>query len=276
MKKTTIGSWVFLLAIALNAAGQASLPTFYSGPWKGATLPTGWTANGLRSPDYSDNYDSVDGNAAGLDSSSDWIKINFSSAPSTVSYWLKGNSLSGEYTMKVQESSDGSSWTDVAVFNSSNQIPNSPAKSYTNNLLTASRYVQFIYVSKASGNVGVDGVRVAGPGVPSVSFSPNGTTNAPVSNLFTMAVSISPAGSGQKSWGMTPAYSGPASLTGGTFSFTPAVADNGKTFTVSVVATNSIGTTTGTTTIAVTPYVAPVPKISFSPAAPYSIMATYT
>ena len=276
MKNATIWSWVVLLAIALNAAGQASLPTFYSGPWKGATLPTGWTANGLRSPDYSENYDGVDGNAAGLDSSGDWIQINFSSAPSTVSYWLKGNSLSGEYTMKVQESSDGSNWTDVAVFNSSNQIPNSPAKSYTNDLLTASRYVQFIYVNKASGNVGVDGVRIAGPGVPSVSFTPNGTTNAPVSNLFTMAVSISPAGSGQKSWGMTPAYSGPASLAGGTFSFTPAVADNGKTFTVSVVATNSIGTTTGTATIAVTPYVAPVPKISFSPAAPYSIMATYT
>ena len=116
----------------------------------------------------------------------------------------------------------------------------------------------------------------AGPVLPSVFFNPAGTTNAPVSNQFTMAVSISPAGAGMQSWSMTPAYAGPASLTNGNFSFTPAAGDNSKTFTVSVIATNSVGTTTGTATIAVTPYVAPVPVITFSPTGTYSIMATYT
>ena len=275
MKNATIWIGSFLLGAGL-AFGQAPLPTFYSGPWKAGPLPTGWTANGLRSSDYALNYDGIDGNAGGLDSAGDWVKINFSSAPSTVSYWLKGNSLTGEYTFKVQESANGSTWTDVAVYGSTNPIPESPPTAYTNNLLSSSRYVQLIYVVRAGGNVGFDGVRIAGPGVPSVSFDPNGTTNAPVSNLFTMAVSISPSGAGMQSWNMAPAYSGPASLSGGTFSFTPASADNGKTFTVSVVATNSIGTTTGTATIAVTPYVPPVPVISFAPAAPYNIMATYT
>lgn len=270
-----IGSGL-LLAAGTAAFGQASLPTFYSGPWKAGPLPTGWTAYGLRSSDYADNYDGVDGNAGGLDTAGDWIKINFASAPSTVSYWLKGNSLSGDYTFKVQESVNGSTWTDMAVFNSGNPIPNSPATQYTNNLLSSSRHVQFIYVTRAAGNVGIDGVRIAGPGVPSVSFNPNGTTNAPVSNLFSMAVSISPSGSGMQSWNMTPSYSGTASLTAGSFTFTPATADQNKTFTVRVIATNSIGTTTGTATVVVTPYTAPVPVITLSPAAPYSIMATET
>ena len=275
MKKAAICG-LAILSAAAGAWGQAMLPTFYSGPWKTGPLPTGWTAFGLRSSDYSENYDGIDGNAAGLDSAGDWVKINVASAPSTVSYWLKGNSLSGEYTFKVQESAAGSTWTDVAVFNSGNPIPNSPATPYTNNLLSATRYVQFIYVTKAGGNVGLDGVRIAGPAAPAVSFNPNGTTNAPVSNQFTMAVTIAPSGAGMQSWSMLPAYAGPASLTGGTFSFTPAAGDNGKTFTLSVIATNSMGTTTGTATIAVMPYVPPVPVISFSPAAPYSIMATYT
>lgn len=116
----------------------------------------------------------------------------------------------------------------------------------------------------------------SGPVPPSVTFNPNGTTNAPVSNEFTMAVSITPAGAGMQSWNMLPAYSGPASLTGGNFSFTPYSADNGKTFTVSVIATNSVGTSTGTASIVVKPYVPPVPVITFSPTGTYSIMATYT
>ena len=275
MRKTAVWGAGILLVAGTLAWGQATLPAFYSGPWSTTNLPTGWTKNSLGS-DYATDYDGSGGNAAKFDGSGDWITIYFNSAPSTVSYWARGNSLSGEYSYKVQESVNGSTWTDVVVFNTGNPLNNSAAVAYTNSLLSASRYVRFIYVTKAGGNVGLDGVRVAGPGVPSVSFNPAGTTNAPVSNLFTMAVSISPAGAGMQSWSMTPAYAGPASLTNGSFSFTPAAGDNSKTFTVSVIATNSIGTTTGTATIAVTPYVAPVPVITFSPTGTYSIMATYT
>ena len=275
MRKTAVWGAGILLVAGTLAWGQATLPAFYSGPWSTTNLPTGWTKNSLGS-DYATDYDGSGGNAAKFDGSGDWITIYFNSAPSTVSYWARGNSLSGEYTYKVQESVNGSTWTDVVVFNTGNPLNNSAAVAYTNSLLSASRYVRFIYVTKAGGNVGLDGVRVAGPGVPSVSFNPAGTTNAPVSNLFTMAVSISPAGAGMQSWSMTPAYAGPASLTNGSFSFTPAAGDNSKTFTVSVIATNSIGTTTGTATIAVTPYVAPLPVITFSPTGTYSIMATAT
>jgi len=122
-----------------------------------------------------------------------------------------------------------------------------------------------------SGTVGT-----AGPVLPVVSFNPSGNQSIPVSNLLELAVSVSPPGSGMSGWSLTPTYSGAASLTGGLFSFTPASGDSGKTFSLKVVATNTVGNTTGTTSIAVTPYVAPVPVITFNPAGPYGIMATQT
>ena len=119
-------------------------------------------------------------------------------------------------------------------------------------------------------------VATAGPVPPVVAFNPSGSQSVPVSNLLELAVSITPAGSGMQGWSMTPAYAGPASLSGGLFSFTPAAGDSGKTFSLKVVATNSVGATTGAVSIAVTPYTPPVPVIVFHPPGPYGIMATQT
>jgi hypothetical protein len=116
----------------------------------------------------------------------------------------------------------------------------------------------------------------SGPVYPTVSFNPSGSQSVPVSNTLTLAVSITPAGSGMQSWSLVPAYAGSASLTNGSFNFTPANSDSNKNFTLSVIATNSVGARTGTVSISVTAYVPPVPVITFSPAAPYSIMATQT
>ena len=254
--------------------GQATLPAFHSGSWSNAFLPTGWTQTGIN--DYGSNYDGVGGNAAKFGDSGDAIQIYFSGAPSTVSYYIKNNTLSGAYVYKIQESSNGSTWTDASVFTSTNNAVPTTTTKYTNNLLSSSRYVKFLYVTKVGGGVGIDGVTISGPGVPAVTFNPAGSQSVAASNTLTLAVSIAPSGAGMQSWSLLPAYAGSASLSGGTFQFTPANSDSNKTFTLSVIATNSVGTSTGTVSIAVTAYVAPVPVITFSPAAPYSIMATYT
>lgn len=265
------------LAIALAAGlarGQASLPTSYSGPWSGATLPTGWTQSGLGS-DYKSDYDSSGGTAAKFDTTGDYLLIHVGGAPGEVTYYTQANSLSGDYVYKVQESANGSTWTDVRVFNGSSPIAASVAQ-HTNTLMGTTRYVKFIYVTKASGNVGLDGVRISGPGTPSVTFDPSGAQSVPASNTLTLAVTIGPSGSGMASWGLAPSFAGASSLSGGTFQMTPVGGDVNKTFTLSVVATNSVGGTTGTTTIAVTPYTPPFPVVTFSPAGPYGIMATQT
>ncbi len=267
-----IGLW---LACAASVAwGQAMLPAFYSGPWSSVPLPTGWTKVGLGS-DYAGNYDGIDGGAAKFDSSGDFILIHLASAPGTVKYFTQGNSLSGDYVFKVQQGATSNSLTDVVVYNSGNPISGSVV-GRTNNLLATTRFVKFIYVTKALGNVGVDGIGIEGPGAPTVGFTPSGDQSVPVSNQLSLAVAIAPSGSGLQGWSLTPAYSGAANLAGGTFTFTPASGDNGKTFTLAVVATNSVGTTTGTVSIAVTAYEPPVPVISFSPTNVFTIMATST
>jgi hypothetical protein len=272
MIKTTAIVGMGVMLAGLEAFGQAALPTSHTGPW--TALPAGWTKQGTGT--YATDYDGGGEGSAKFDSSGDWIKINIGGAPATVSYWIKGNTLSGEYTFKVQESPNGSTYTDVAVFNSGNPIPNNSAVQHTNNLSASTRYVQFLYVTKATGNVGIDGVRIEGPGAPSVTFDPSGSQSVPVSNLLELAVSITPSGSGMKSWELTPAYSGSADLSGGLFTFTPATSDRNKSFTLAVVGTNSIGGTTGTVSILVTPYQPPVPVVSFSPEGPYGVMATHT
>lgn len=119
-------------------------------------------------------------------------------------------------------------------------------------------------------------VESTGPVPPTVSFNPSGPQSIAVSNELALAVSATPAGSGIQSWSMLPAYSGAASLISGAFSFTPAGADDGEIFTLSVIATNTVGTTTGQVAITVTAYEPPVPVVTFHPAGPYGIMATET
>ena len=274
--KSAILGWTVALAAASAAFGQATLPAFHSGPWTNAFLPTGWSQTGLGA-DYASNYDGVGGTAARYNDANDRIQVNFSGAPSKVSYYIMANSLTAGYDFRVQESVNGATWTDVRVFTSTNNPIPTSATAYTNDLLSASRYVRFIFMVDMGGGIGIDGVRISGPSVPVVSFDPAGNQSVAASNELALAVSITPSGSGLKSWTFLPSnYVGAVSLSNGTFRFTPAVADVGKVIALSVVGSNSVGSSTGTVNVTVTAYVPPVPVVSFSPAGPYEIMATYT
>jgi len=101
------------------------------------------------------------------------------------------------------------------------------------------------------------GDAVSMTGVPTISFNPSSGVQVHVSNTLEVAVSVFPPGSGIQSWFVDPTPAGSTSLTGGTFSFTPAEADDGQDVTLNVVATNSYGTTTGMLDIAVTEYLLP-------------------
>lgn len=117
----------------------------------------------------------------------------------------------------------------------------------------------------------------SGPVYPAVTFNPSGNQSIAASNELALSVSITPSGSGMKSWTFLPSnYAGVATMSNSTFRFTPAVADVGNVYALAVVGSNSVGSTTGTVNVTVTAYVPPVPVISFSPAGPYEIMATYT
>jgi hypothetical protein len=94
-------------------------------------------------------------------------------------------------------------------------------------------------------------------GPPVITFNPGSGVQVHVSNTLNVAVSTVPPGSGIQTWSMTSTPTGVTGFSGGTFTFTPAAADEGKNFTLSVVATNGFGTTTGTLAIGVTEYLLP-------------------
>lgn len=93
---------------------------------------------------------------------------------------------------------------------------------------------------------------------PTITFMPSDDVQVHVSNLLEVAVSLFPAtGSGIQSWTLLPAPSGSNSFAAGLFSFNPTAADEAQTFTLSVTATNSHGSTMKELAILVTEYLPP-------------------
>ena len=98
-------------------------------------------------------------------------------------------------------------------------------------------------------------VSLSGP--PAVSFAPSQDVQVHVSNTLEVAVNIFPPESDLQNWSFLPPPAGAHTLSGGHFTFTPASADYGTTFALSVVATNSYGATTGTVNVTVLEYLPP-------------------
>lgn len=101
------------------------------------------------------------------------------------------------------------------------------------------------------------GTVISMTGPPAIGFNPDTDVQVHVSNTLEVAVSLFPPGSGIQQWDVAPVPDGPYGLAAGNFTFTPESSDDGETVTLSVVATNSYGTTTGTLDIAVMEYLPP-------------------
>ncbi len=88
---------------------------------------------------------------------------------------------------------------------------------------------------------------------PTIVF-PSDAVSVALSNTLTVAIDVLPDG-GIKTWTFEPTPAGTRSLANKTFTFKPAAADVGKTFTLSVTATNSHGESSASLPVAVTEYV---------------------
>lgn len=106
------------------------------------------------------------------------------------------------------------------------------------------------------GSLKIIGTALSLSGPPVVGFTPDSGVQVHVSNTLDVAVSVLPTG-GIQQWWVDPAPAGTTNFSAGTFHFTPAAADDGGTFTLNMVATNSYGASTGILEIAVTEYLPP-------------------
>ena len=129
----------------------ATLPFAFNSGSSAISSTDGLTQNGLGS-DYSDTNTRLK-----LDSTGDYVVLKINETPGTLTFYLKGNGFSGG-TFTLQESADGTSYSDVASYTSLS----TNATQYTVTTLSSStRYIRWIYTSKSSGNVGLGNITLA-------------------------------------------------------------------------------------------------------------------
>ena len=87
----------------------------------------------------------------------DYVLLQFSERPGTLTFDIKGNSFSNS-TFKVQTSEDGQTYTDLATYT---DLTNTIQSESFNNLGENVRYIKWIYTEKASGNVALGNIALA-------------------------------------------------------------------------------------------------------------------
>ena len=142
------------MLFSVVAFGQATLPVNRT-TWN-AGAPTGWTDNGIPRTTI---FACSGSNGGSMQLAGKSYKVFFTGIPDVLTYSIKGsNPSTGSF--KVQESLDGVTWTDVAVYTS---ITGSTCIGESKTLLSTSRYVQFILITKTAGNVDIDDVNISTP-----------------------------------------------------------------------------------------------------------------
>jgi hypothetical protein len=180
-----------LLALALlpfAAGAQAPVPT----TWDFAgNPPQGWSQNGTAT--YSSGALVVVAPSCKLDGTADYVQVFLADAPGYVKWFIGGATANGNPwsgTFSVQESVNGSAWTDLKVYTNNLTVSGGlVADSALAN--SASRYVRFYFTNKVSGsNVALDdvSVRVAPPSpVQEINVKYNGTSYPSGSTVYLSA-----------------------------------------------------------------------------------------
>lgn len=163
MKKIKLIALLFGASI-LNTNAQCPLPTGYNfenfisaGSFTPCT--TGWSTNISGTFTYGSGQV---GNAAKLDIATEYVQFFSADQIGVVSYYAKGYNAGGAWsgTFKLQESSDGSTWTDLTIFNGS--LSSTAWTNYTVTPNAGSRYLKWLFASKTTGNnVGLDEINIA-------------------------------------------------------------------------------------------------------------------
>lgn len=163
MKKLSLAFLTLFAAATIFA--QTTLPTSWD--CQPSTLPgAGWTTDMVNYYNVGSlGYYHSSPSACKFDATGRYVIVNFTDAPGKASYWLRGSSFSGG-TFSAEESVNGTTWTNVKTYTSSNLSLNSMAKDSVT-LNAASRYFKLVYTNKSAGNVSVDDITVykktAGP-----------------------------------------------------------------------------------------------------------------
>lgn len=187
---------LLLGASFLNVNAQCPLPTGYNfenfiSASSFTPCSTGWSTNISGTFTYGSGQVGISGK---IDLQGEYVQLFSADAMGVVSYYLKGFNTGGAWqgTFKLQESVNGSSWTDLTIFNGT--LNSASFVNYTVTPNPASRYLKWVLSTKVSGhNVGIDEINVAAAPVTAQEINVKQSGNTILSGgntaLFNSAVS---------------------------------------------------------------------------------------
>lgn len=163
MKKIKLFAALLGLGV-FNANAQCPLPTGYNfenfiSTTSFSPCTTGWTTNIGGTFTYATGQVGLAGK---LDIKGEYVQFFSADQIGVVSYYLKGFNAGGAWsgTFKLQESTNGTTFTDLTVF--TNNLSSTAYTQYTVTPNSNSRYLKWIFTTKATGNnVGIDEINIA-------------------------------------------------------------------------------------------------------------------
>ncbi|MBU7571599.1 MAG: hypothetical protein KAF41_13280, partial [Flavobacterium sp.] len=172
----------------IKSLGLAVLGLFFGTAWGQATLPVnrtswgtepqGWTNSGCAHRTTSSACSN--NSATTFDGTGDNRILFINAAPQTLSMTLKNQGMSGQSYLLVEQSADGSDYTELGRYGTATgatSITNAQCSDIDLPLLSSTRYIRWTY-TKASGNCDMDDVIVtAAPVVPAFTVSSTSITS---------------------------------------------------------------------------------------------------
>ncbi|MBK8368276.1 MAG: endonuclease [Bacteroidetes bacterium] len=195
MKQIKLFAAIFGLGFA-TANAQCPLPVGYNfenfiSAASFTPCSNGWSTNIGGSFTYATGQVGLAGR---IDIANEYVQVNTADAMGVVSYYLKGWNTGGTWqgTFKLQESTNGSTWTDLTVLTNA-AISSTGYSNFTVTPNANSRYLKWILTNKVSGhNLGVDEINIAAAAVTAQEINVKQTGNTILSGgnsaLFNSAV----------------------------------------------------------------------------------------
>lgn len=195
MKKIKLFAALFTLGMASMKA-QCPLPTGYNfenfiSASSFTPCTTGWSTNISGTFTYGSGQSGISGK---IDLQGEYVQFYSADQIGVVSYYLKGFNTGGAWsgTFKLQESVNGTTWTDLTTF--ANTLSSTAFNNYTVTPNSASRYLKWILSTKVTGNnVGIDEINIAAAPITAQEINVKQSGNTILSGgntaLFSSAVS---------------------------------------------------------------------------------------
>lgn len=144
--------------MSASAFGQAILPTAWNFD---DPQPTGWTESLFNNPGNTRYTNGATGAACKLDGDDEYVMVNFSDVCGGVTYQFIGQSSASNDVFTVQESADGTVWTELRLFEEADLDAASTWTEFTDIPLPTTRYIRWYFTEKQSGrNVGLDEIEL--------------------------------------------------------------------------------------------------------------------